>query len=135
MKHLYGALIRPHLEYAVGNWSPYLRKEILKLENVQRRATKMVKKIKNLSNSERLKTLGVDILEVRRKRGDLIKTFKLIIGLDSAKLIIGLNIDINLHNKGLRCHKSQIEREFITYKKFTYKRFSDVYIKIIFVGI
>ena len=56
-KQLYGALIRPRLEYAVGIWSLYLRKDILKLENVQRRATKMVKRIKNLSYSERLKTV------------------------------------------------------------------------------
>ena len=31
---LYKALIRHHLEYADGIWSPYLRKGILKLENV-----------------------------------------------------------------------------------------------------
>ena len=58
-KHLYGALIRPHLEYAVEILSPYLRKDISKLENLQSRVTKMVKRIKNLSYSERIKILGL----------------------------------------------------------------------------
>ena len=97
-------LIRPHLEHAAGIWSSYLRKDILKLENVQRRATKMVIRIKNLSYSDRLKIL-FGILDCRRKRGDLITTYKLKKGLYSAKLIKGLNINIKLHNKGLICHK------------------------------
>ena len=32
-KYLYTALIRPHHENAAGIWSPYLRKDIIKLEN------------------------------------------------------------------------------------------------------
>ena len=40
LNYLHKALIRPHLEYAVGIWSPYLRKDILKLENVQRKSNR-----------------------------------------------------------------------------------------------
>ena len=35
------SLIRPHLEYAVPVWSPYLRGDIENIENVQHRATRL----------------------------------------------------------------------------------------------
>ena len=110
---LYQAIIRPYLEYAAGIWSPYLRKDILKLENVQRRATKMVKGLKRLSYKQRIKILGLDFLEWRRKRVDLISTFKLIKGLDSAKLINNFNINSSLQGKNLRRHKFQMKRELV----------------------
>jgi len=39
---LYVSLLRPHLEYAVPEWNPYLKKEIDKLENIQHKATRLV---------------------------------------------------------------------------------------------
>jgi hypothetical protein len=47
-KYLFQALLRPHLEYAAAVWSPYKSSDIENIENVQRRATKLIPSLKNL---------------------------------------------------------------------------------------
>ena len=66
---LYKVLVRPHLEYCEQFWAPYLRKAVLALERVQRRFTRMIPGMKSLSYEERLRTLGLYLLEFRRMRG------------------------------------------------------------------
>ena len=51
------------------------------LEKVQRRATKMVNGLNDLTYEQRLRRLGITTLETHRLRGDLIEAFKIIKGL------------------------------------------------------
>ena len=78
---LYKALVRPHLEYCSLVWSPYLKKDILSIEKVQRRVTKMIPSISALTYEERLKRTGLISLENRRLRADLLEVFKILKGL------------------------------------------------------
>ena len=68
------------MEYAVQSWSPHMVKDIQLLEKVQQQATKYVYGLKNKSYEQRLKILGIPLLEQRRKRGDLIETYKILTG-------------------------------------------------------
>ena len=83
---LYVSLIRPHLEFAVSVWNPYQKKDIDKLEKIQHKATKLVPKIKKKCYEYRLAEMRLTTLETRRKRGDLIKFYKIINGIDQGKL-------------------------------------------------
>ena len=46
---LYRSMVRSHFDYAVSVWDPYKIKHISDIEDVQRRATKLIPEIKNLS--------------------------------------------------------------------------------------
>ena len=58
-------------------WSPYKTKDIRMVENVQRRASKLIPGFKNLPYPERLKQLELPTMAYRRHRGDMIEVFKI----------------------------------------------------------
>ena len=75
-------MVRPHLEYAVQVWNPYFSKDKQLLENVQRRATKLIGCLRDLPYESMLRILGLTSLELRRIPGDLIQVFKIVHGFD-----------------------------------------------------
>ena len=74
--------MRPNLEYGCNIWSVIYKKDAILLENVQRRATKLVSEIRHLSYSERLRSLGIPTLQYRRLRADMTEVFKIFNGID-----------------------------------------------------
>ncbi|CAF0808738.1 unnamed protein product [Brachionus calyciflorus] len=73
-------------------WYPSFKTDISIIEKVQRRATKLVKSIKDKTYEEKWKIYGkLQNLEERRLRGDLIQIYKIINGVDKIKLVNGVN--------------------------------------------
>lgn len=77
-KPLFVALVRSHLEYGQAVWSPHTKRDIDKLESVQRTATKQVNGLRNMSYPDRLRRLKLPTLKYRRCRGDMIEVYKIV---------------------------------------------------------
>ncbi len=90
---LYKTYIRPQVEFSqpLNQWSPYLKKDIDKLESVQHKIT--------------------------RQRGDLIQTFKVPTVYDKVDFDIPIELTPSLNQAGsagnLRGHKLRIEQELV----------------------
>ena len=61
------------------------------LEKIQRRATKLIPGLRDLTYEERLNECGLTTLETRRLRGDQIEVFKILNGYE--------NIDSNIFSE------------------------------------
>ena len=77
---LYKAIVRPHLEYCILVWRPYGKKDIDTLGRIQRRATKIIPELRDLSYEERLKECDLTTVETKRLRGDQIEVSKILNG-------------------------------------------------------
>jgi len=75
---LYKTYIRPHIEYCIQAWNPYYAKDIDLLEKIQHWATKLILQLANLPYKERIQNLNLYSLYCRRKRVNLIETFKIL---------------------------------------------------------
>ena len=63
---LYSVLVRLHLQYCVQMWSSQYRSVMDLLECIQRRTTKIIQGMEHLPCENRLRDLGLFILEKRR---------------------------------------------------------------------
>ena len=70
---LYKSLVRPLLEYGHCVWQPIHTTLCSDVEDVQRRATKLLSSLKDKPYPERLRALKLPCLEHRHLRGDMLK--------------------------------------------------------------
>ena len=68
-------------------WTPLNIKNADMLGEVQRRATKKIPSLRNLTYEEKLISLGIFSLSRRRLRGDMIEVFKMVNGIEKVNEI------------------------------------------------
>ena len=73
---------------------------MIAIENVQRRATKLVKCISHLTYLERLNILGLPSSEYRRERADVIEVFKILNKRDEIDKDIFFSLSTNISTRG-----------------------------------
>ena len=94
---LYKSLVRPHLEYASTVWSPITKEDIIRIEGVQRRATKLLPSLSTLTYRERMIKLQLPSLYYRRLRQDIILIYN----------YVHQNIRLNTNTSCTVCHNNQ----------------------------
>ena len=119
-KMLFTSIVRPHLEYANSVWNPHLQKHITALENVQRRASKLIPGMRDLSYEARLRSVGLPTLAYRRYRGDMIEMFKLTHGLYDTQVVEDF---LDLKPSRARGHKYNVYKRGcrLNVRKFSFK--------------
>ena len=81
-RDLYVHHVRPHLEYCTPVWSPWTVQDIDCLERVQKRAVRMISGLEGTTYDDRLKEPNLQTLESRRKRSDMVQTYKIVNKID-----------------------------------------------------
>ena len=69
--------IHKHYHYCTNQWRPHKVDQVM-VEKVQKRATKLIPCIRHLPYDQRLKILKLPSLMYRRRRGDMLQTFKIV---------------------------------------------------------
>ena len=105
---LYKSLVRTHLDYAASVWSPSQQHLIDELEQVQRRATKLLPGLNKLSYEQRLTKLNLPTLSYRRIRSDMIEIYKIITGIYDES--VSANIGLKLRKDNLRGHQYKLKK-------------------------
>ena len=79
---IYKTYVRPHMEYTSPAWNPWLRGDVDALEKVQRRLVGSIQGLAGQTYEEKLQEVELESLTTRRRKLDLIQTFKILKGWD-----------------------------------------------------
>ena len=97
-------------------------------EKVQKRATKILPGLKNLTYSERLKICKIPTLHYRRIRGDMIETYKIVSGKyqpDVAPTLCKSSVHVTRGND-MRLEKSSVKYDL---RKFSFSNWWWIYME------
>ena len=86
--------------------------DIDKLERLQRRATKMILELRDLSYESRLLQCGLTTLETRKLRGDQIEVFKIVNGYEDVDMHMFFKLKEGCRTRGVLSN-IQEERQII----------------------
>lgn len=112
--NLFATYIRPKLEYCTPVWCPYLKKDIEKIESIQRLCTKFAFlkcSIPFSSYEDRLKQIKYLSLKQRRLYFDLVLVYKMFNGLSDLHFDDYFSLVTTPY--ALRSHKLQIKPMFV----------------------
>ena len=93
---LFCVFARPHVEYTCVIYNPYQLQYIDLLENVQRKFTKRLHGLHNVSYCKRLIACKLDSLELRRLYSDIITLYKIIHSFVDSSISNSLHIEMCL---------------------------------------
>jgi hypothetical protein len=86
--------VRPHLEFSVTAWAPWLESDKAVLEKVQEKAINAISGLKATTYLEKCKELGIESLEEWRDRHDMLQTYKILNGvgnIDHSETLVKIN--------------------------------------------
>ena len=92
--------VRPLVEYCSSAWSPHYAKDVKSIESVQWKFTERLTGLWNVPYAERLKRTGLERLDVRRVRADLLLSYKIIFGLTNVDSAQFFQLSHNVETRG-----------------------------------
>jgi len=110
----YKVYVRPMVEYASCVWSPYHVSKTKQIVSVQRNFTKRLPGYALLNYEVRLSRLGLQSLEMRRLKYDLLYTYKIVYGLVSDAAINMFTLTNSLYLTCTRGHAYKLIRTITT---------------------
>ena len=77
--------VRPHVEFASPAWSPWNEADKIVIENVQKSTVNMISGLTGTTYEEKCQELGLESLEERRRKQDLLQAYKILSGKDNIR--------------------------------------------------